>query len=117
MTNQLIGGLSKTKSWINQYTMQEELHIMQKMDVMITMDSANMHLASAVGTLVISIWGATHHFAGFLGFGQKEENIIQDSIDCRPCSVFGDKECWRGDYACLHQISVQDIVEKTNSIY
>jgi ADP-heptose:LPS heptosyltransferase len=63
---------------------------------MISMDSANMHLASLMGTRCISVWGSTHHYAGFLGYGQSEDDIVQvKDLSCRPCSVFGDKECFR----------------------
>jgi ADP-heptose:LPS heptosyltransferase len=77
------------------------------------MDSANMHLASLMGTRCISIWGSTHPYAGFLGFGQSEDDVVQvEDLTCRPCSVFGDKECYRGDWACLEELDIQKIVEK-----
>lgn len=51
-----------------------------------------MHMASLVGVPVVSVWGATHPYAGFMGYGQKNENVAQDNeLNCRPCSVFGDK--------------------------
>ncbi len=94
-------------------TLSQELEKISQLSLMISMDSANMHLASLVGTRCISIWGATHHFAGFLGYGQSEQDIVQvKDLTCRPCSVFGDKECYRGDYACLHEIDIQKIIEK-----
>jgi len=90
--------------------MNTELILMSHLDVMISMDSANMHLASLVGTPVVSIWGATHPFAGFLGWKQKESNCVQVDLDCRPCSVFGNKPCFRGDYACMNSIDTQTII-------
>jgi ADP-heptose:LPS heptosyltransferase len=83
--------------------------------VMLSMDSANMHLASLVDTPVVSVWGATHPYAGFYGYNQKPENAVQIDLDCRPCSIFGNKMCWRGDYICLTRISPQMIVEKITS--
>jgi len=91
----------------------EELNKISELELMISMDSANMHLASLMGTRCISIWGSTHPYAGFLGFGQSEEDVVQVSdLTCRPCSVFGDKECYRGDWACLEELDIQKIVEK-----
>ena len=89
---------------------------MSHLDVMLSMDSANMHLASLVATPVVSVWGATHPYAGFMGWNQKVENAIQLDLDCRPCSIFGQKPCRRGDYACLNNIKPTTIVEKINSI-
>ena len=97
------------------FTLPDELYLMSKLDFMLCMDSANMHMAALVGTEIFSIWGATHPFAGFMAFGQKEDNLIQLSrteLDCRPCSVYGNKSCWRGDYACLETLSETTIIQK-----
>jgi ADP-heptose:LPS heptosyltransferase len=90
----------------------EELLIMNSLDVMLSMDSANMHLASLVNTPVVSIWGATHPYAGFYGYNQDLGNAIQLDMDCRPCSVFGNNPCWRGDFACMRNITPGQVVEK-----
>jgi len=95
-------------------SMGQELILINNLDVMLSMDSAGMHLASLEGTPVVSVWGATHHYAGFLGYGQSEENIVADDIECRPCSVYGDRPCFRGDYACMHRIKTKTIVEALN---
>jgi ADP-heptose:LPS heptosyltransferase len=96
--------------------MYQELIIMSHLDVMVSMDSANMHLASLTAVPVVSIWGATHPYAGFLGFGQPKDNIIQLDLDCRPCSIYGQKPCQRGDYACMKNIPPERIVERIESI-
>ena len=89
----------------------EELELMQSLRVMISMDSANMHMASLVGTRVVSIWGATHPNAGFLGIGQNESDCIQRDLKCRPCSIYGKRKCKFGDYRCL-DIQPEEIVAK-----
>ena len=90
-----------------------DLQKISELELMISMDSANMHLASLVGTRVVSVWGATHYFAGFLGYGQSENDIVEiTDLACRPCSVFGNKPCYRGDYACLNQIEISEILKK-----
>lgn len=90
---------------------ENELLLMNKLDLMLSMDSANSHIASLVGTKVISIWGATHPYAGFKSWNMKDENIIQNTLSCRPCSVYGNKKCIRGDYECLN-IDENKIVDK-----
>lgn len=105
--------IPNTKSLAGKLNLSEELKKIAQLEVMISMDSANMHLASIVGTRCISIWGSTHPYAGFLGFSQSEDDVVQiNDLTCRPCSVFGDKECYRGDWACLEEISVQQIIDK-----
>ena len=97
-------------------SMDKELILMSHLEVMLSMDSANMHLASLTGIPVVSVWGATHPLAGFMGWNQSKDNAIQADLDCRPCSIFGQKPCKRGDYACLNQIKPETIVEKINSL-
>ncbi|SMC73145.1 glycosyltransferase family 9 protein [Chryseobacterium sp. YR221] len=105
--------IPNTKSLSGKLSLTEELHKIAELEVMVSMDSANMHLASLVGTRCVSIWGATHPYAGFLGFGQREEDVVQvKDLTCRPCSVFGDKECYRGDWACLEEFNIQKVIEK-----
>lgn len=94
----------------------QELIIMSHLDVMVSMDSANMHFASLTGTPVVSVWGATHPFAGFLGWGQSEENVVQADLPCRPCSIYGNRPCYRGDFACMNSINPDDILYKVEDI-
>ncbi|MEO6546345.1 MAG: glycosyltransferase family 9 protein [Ferruginibacter sp.] len=95
------------------YAFKDELAIISNLDVMVSMDSANMHLASLFKVRVVSIWGATHPFAGFYGWAQDKSNIVEIDLYCRPCSVFGNKPCYRGDHACMKWISEDLIVKKT----
>lgn len=110
------------KGWAQKYPralipeglrMERELILMSHLDVMLSMDSANMHLASLVHTPVVSIWGATHPYCGFMGYGQLPANALQIAdLDCRPCSVFGNKPCLHGDYRCLARISPEVVAKK-----
>ena len=97
-------------------TMYQELIVMSHLDVMLSMDSANMHLASLTAVPVVSVWGSTHPMAGFFGFNQSKDNAIQIDLDCRPCSIFGNKPCQRGDYACLQNIPPERIVERITTL-
>lgn len=83
--------------------MAAELDFIATLDVMLTMDSGNMHLAALTDVRIISIWGATHPRGGFLPWQRTDKDCIQKSeLHCRPCSIFGNKECRFGDYRCLH---------------
>lgn len=97
-------------------TLHQELILMSHLDVMLSMDSANMHLASLTATPVVSIWGATHPYAGFTGWGQKPSSFIQTNLPCRPCSIYGSKPCMRGDMACMRQISPESVADKIDEV-
>lgn len=98
------------------FSFKEELAIISNMDIMVSMDSANMHLASLFGVPVVSVWGATHPFAGFYGWAQPADSAVQIDLYCRPCSVFGNKPCYRGDHACMQQLPEEKIMEKIMAI-
>ncbi len=104
--------LKNACTFAGQLSMAEELKLMSQLDVMVSMDSANMHLASLAGTRVVSIWGATHPYAGFYGYGQSANDAVQIDLECRPCSVFGNKPCHREDFACMMRISPAMVVDK-----
>lgn len=89
-----------------------ELSLLSHCDAMLSMDSANMHLASLVGLRTVSVWGDTHPYTGFLGWRQNPADAVQLDMTCRPCSVFGNKPCMRGDYHCLWGITPQMIIQK-----
>lgn len=103
-------------STIKEFGLLKELYIMSTLDVMIAMDSSNMHLASMVNTRVVSIWGATHPFAGFYGYNQNPADAVQLSIFCRPCSIFGEKKCWRKSMHCLNGLEERKIIDKIQQV-
>ena len=107
---------TNVKSVVGQLTLEKELLLISYLSVIVTMDSANMHLASLVNTPVVSVWGATHPYLGFYGYKQLPENAVQIELDCRPCSVFGDVPCWRGDHACMEWLPPKLIIDKVEKI-
>lgn len=96
--------------------LQAEIALMSHCDVMLAMDSANMHLAALAGIPVVSIWGATHPYTGFYGFRQDPANAVQLDMVCRPCSIFGNKPCARGDWFCLNGIPPQTVVNRVEAL-
>lgn len=93
-------------------TLEEELKEMSRLRVMLTMDSANMHMASLAGTRVVSVWGSTIPQCGFLGYGQKADDAIWLDLECQPCSVAGLQQCPIGHYACLERIAPAQIASR-----
>ena len=93
-----------------------ELILMSHLDVMVTMDGANMQMASIAGTPVVSVWGATHPNAGQLGWGQSLADVVQADMPCRPCSISGKKACPRGDMLCMKSIQPVDIAAKVEDV-
>lgn len=111
----IIQDSSFTHNIVGQFSMAEEMEIISVLKLMICMDSANMHLAALSKIPTISIWGPTHTDLGFGPIGTQNHHIIQiptTELSCRPCSVFGNKPCSRGDHACMEGIDVEMVMEK-----
>lgn len=99
----------------DQLKVRQEIALMQNLDVMLCVDSSNMHMASLSGIPVVSIWGGTHPEVGFGPFGSGPESIIQISraeLPCRPCSVYGRETCYVGGFPCLTRISAETISDR-----
>lgn len=99
-------------SAIGVMNLSEEIDLISNMDCMVTMDSSSMHIASLTGTPAVSIWGATHPMAGFYGLGQNPKFAVQVEMECRPCSVYGNKKCLFSDYRCMSSIAPSEVLEK-----
>ncbi len=115
--NQLAQPFKNVHSLAGKFSLEEEIGLIKKLCLLVSMDSFNMHLASLVGVKVVSVWGATHTLAGFGPVNNNEEfkvEISLEELNCRPCSVFGSKACYRKDFACMQRISVEMVMEKIN---
>jgi len=102
-----------------QLKIKQELALIRMLDLMLCVDSSNMHLAALMGIPLLSIWGGTHPDVGFGPFGKGEESILQISqttLPCRPCSVYGREKCYRGDFACLTSITPEEVVERMEKL-
>lgn len=97
-----------------QLGLSKELVIMSGLSCMVSMDSANMHLASMVGTPVVSLWAGTSTRCGFLGIGQKETDTVSSPICCSPCSIFGTDKCRLSSFECTKNIDIDKIIDRIN---
>ncbi len=95
--------------------LSEELALIRTLDLMISMDSSNMHLASLSAIPTISIWGGTHPAFGFFALGQPTGYHMQtpaSSLKCRPCSVYGNKPCIYATPRCMEMVKPMDVYDK-----
>lgn len=74
--------------------LNEEMDVISNLDVMLSMDSGNAHIAALLGVRVVTLWGATHPFAGFLPFNQSLNDALVPDLQkypFLPTSVYGNK--------------------------
>jgi len=103
-------------SMINVISFDEEITLISSCSAVVSMDSANMHLASFAGVPVISIWGPSHPKLGYYPVNQDMSNVVQKDLKCRPCSFWGENACLNSNkYECM-DIAPEIIIEKINSV-
>jgi len=94
LLEKLAVGLNNTQVVVGQLDLAAELALISNMDLMISMDSANGHLAANYGIPVLTLWGATHPYLGFTPYGQSMEQQLLPDLEKYPeipTSVYGNK--------------------------
>ncbi len=100
------------------FTLKQELKIISHLDVMLSMDSANAHMAAMQGTNVVSLWGATHPYAGFGPFNQPATNALtadREKYPFLPTSIYGNKKV-EGYDDVMHTITPDAVVTKVKHV-
>jgi ADP-heptose:LPS heptosyltransferase len=111
--------IAGSTSLVGKLSLNDELVFMSKLDMMISMDSSNMHMAALVGTKVISIWGGTDPLGGFAAWMQPENLSIRipvDELTCRPCTIYGKGDCKRLDFACMTWLTPEMVYKKIDKL-
>ncbi|WP_052172471.1 glycosyltransferase family 9 protein [Psychroserpens jangbogonensis] len=119
--NQLQGIADKNDNVVNlagKLGLNDELDVISNLELMISMDSGNAHLAAMQGVKVLTIWGVTHPYAGFYPFHQDESNAIladRNQFPNIPTSVYGNIFP-EGYDAVFSTISPEKILNKIDTI-
>jgi ADP-heptose:LPS heptosyltransferase len=96
---------------------EAEIQLISNLDVMLSMDSGNSHIAAMLGVKVITLWGATHPFAGFKPFNQPDAFCLtadRTQYPLLPTSIYGNKKV-KGYDEVMRTILPSQVVEKINS--
>ena len=97
---------------------QQELALISNLDLMVSMDSGNGHIAAMLGVKVLTIWGATHPYAGFVPFNQPIENSLipdRNQFPGLPTSIYGNKKV-AGYENAMRSIAPTKIVSSVQSL-
>ena len=98
--------------------LREELNLIVHLECMLAMDSGNAHFAAMLQIPTVTIWGATHPFAGFAPFNQPKENCLLPDLEKYPnipCSIYGNKIC-DGYEDVMRTISPERVIKKVEEI-
>ena len=113
----LVNDKTNVFNFAKKISFKEELHLISNLDVMLSMDSGNAHLAAIFGVKTITLWGATHPYAGFAPYNQPAENCLvadRNQYPLLPTSVYGNKKV-AGYEDAMRTIAVEKIVARVLS--
>jgi len=82
----------------------------------VTNDSAPLHLASAMGTPTVSIFGPTVPAFGFGPLAPKSIVVGHDGLTCRPCDRHGPQRCPLGHFRCMRELDAEMVAEQVRSL-
>ena len=97
------------------YNLAGELSLLQSTELIkrgkliITNDSAPLHIANSVGTDGVAIFGATVTDFGFYPYGKNDVVFEINGLDCRPCGIHGGNKCPVKTFDCMLQVDEKEI--------
>ncbi len=97
---------------------ENEVALISNLDLMISMDSANGHIASIYNVPVITLWGLTHPYSGFTTFNPDLKNqfcVNREKFPLVPNSIYGNKMI-KGYENAMRTISVEEVLGRANEI-
>jgi heptosyltransferase-2 len=114
LCEEIIGSTRKKRilSFAGKLTLLQSAELIRRSKVLISNDSAPMHLAVAIGTPVIAIFGATVPEFGFSPRGPRNIVVERNGLSCRPCAIHGGNKCPIKTFECMLSITHQLIAEK-----
>ena len=84
--------------------------------LLVTNDSAPLHLASAMNTPTVAVFGPTVPAFGFGPLAERAAVAEHLSLDCRPCDQHGPQRCPLGHWRCMREISPEQVAQLARSI-
>ncbi len=91
------------------FSIRESAFLIQHAAVLVSNDTAPMHLAVAVHTPVVAIFGPTVPAFGFYPYGKGHRVVEDTTVECRPCGIHGHQQCPLGTHACMKAITVTQV--------
>ena len=96
-------------------TVTDAARAMRENDIgflVVTGDSGPMHLAAAVRTPVVALFGPTVEQFGFFPY-KARATVLERTLACRPCSSKGGPRCPLGHHRCLTDILPEEVMART----
>lgn len=111
IANQITDACIKTNIYnaCGQYSLNQSASIIKQADKVISHDTGLMHIASAFKKNIVAIWGNTVPALGFAPYQTPFVSIQNNEISCRPCSKLGFKNCPKGHFKCMNDLTFENV--------
>ena len=93
-------------------TLLQSAEVIRRSTLLVSNDSAPVHLGVAMRTPVLALFGPTVPAFGFAPIGEHDEVLQQEGLSCRPCSIHGGARCPIGTFACMRQLTPDRVLER-----
>jgi heptosyltransferase-2 len=100
----------RAHSAVGAFGLRGSAALIARAGVLVTNDSLPLHLATAVGTPIVALFGPTVPAFGFGPRGPRDRVVEHPSLVCRPCSSHGPQTCPLGHHRCMRDLSVESVV-------
>ncbi|MDR2885122.1 MAG: lipopolysaccharide heptosyltransferase II [Deferribacteraceae bacterium] len=90
--------------------------LIKNIDLLITNDSAPLHIAVSQNTPTVAIFGATVPTLGFSPYDNVSVICENNELSCRPCGLHGGNSCPEGHFKCMIDLKPEEIVAATERI-
>ncbi|RUM59323.1 MAG: lipopolysaccharide heptosyltransferase II [Persephonella sp.] len=117
-TYRILSSIKKDKSLLNlvgETSLRESFSLIKHGKVLISNDSAPVHMAVAFNTPVVDIYGPTVKEFGF--FPYRNGIVVEvEGLKCRPCGLHGHNSCPIKTYECMEKITSNMVIEAVYKI-
>ena len=111
LVDRVAGAVPGVERWLEgaDTPLRDLCHGLSGCDVVVAGDTGPLHLAGALGRPVVGLFGPTPRDAGFWVWGDRG-TALRTGVGCSPCSMHGQRGCWRGRRACLEDLIPEDVL-------
>ncbi len=101
---------------VGKFSVRQSAHLIHHSRLLITNDSAPMHLAVAGKTPIVAIFGPTVREFGFYPYGEFDRIAELENLPCRPCGKHGGAKCPIGTFECMKNLSPEHVFQQVKEI-
>ncbi len=109
-------GFKDVYNFCGKLSLLQSAELIRRCILLVSNDSAPMHIAVAMRTPVVAIFGPTIPEFGFYPYGDRDRVVQVENLYCRPCGIHGGRKCPEGHFKCMRLIETKTVYEEVKSL-